>query len=232
MEQSPKRLLPHAARNRGVALVEGDLLVFTDPDCRAKGDWLANLVNAWHAGHQAVGGGMDLDSNLWFECGVHLCKFWWALPGRKSGPCRILPTANAAYSRSLWDRIGPFEGRRFCGDALLAWRAARAGVTPWFEATAVVKHRHLGSFRSLWKERRERGREFAVERAKFERWSRYRCWINFILSPCLIVFVLMRAAANSVQSGWGIRYLWTLPIQVVGQVAWVLGEASAYLYKD
>lgn len=232
MEQSLERLLPHAARNHGVGLVEGDLLVFTDPDCVADSEWLASLVNAWHAGHEAVGGGMDLNCNLWFECGVHLCKFWWALPSKRSRPCRNLPTANAAYSRRLWNEIGPFEANRFCGDALLAWRAKRTGVTPWFEATAVVKHRHLSCFRSLWKERRERGREFAVERVRFESWPRYRCWIYLALFPCLIVFVLIQAAVNSVRSGWGLRYLWTLPVQVVGQVAWILGESSAYLRRD
>ncbi len=227
--QSPKRLLPHAARNRGAALVEGELLVFTDPDCRADRDWLAHLVNAWKAGHEAVGGGMDLDGGSWFECGVHLCKFWWALPGRRSGTCRILPTANAAYSRRLWNKIGPFEENRFCGDAVLSWRAARSGTTPWFESSAVVRHRHLGNFRSLSKERCERGQEFALERMRFEGWSKARALIYVAFLPCLIVLVLLRAAISAVRSGWGIRYVWTLPVQLVGQVAWAVGEARAHL---
>ena len=51
-EQAPGRLLPHAARNRAAALARGEILVFTDPDCRARPDWLERLVAAHRAGHE------------------------------------------------------------------------------------------------------------------------------------------------------------------------------------
>src|ERR1700693_1391483 len=45
-EQSPVRLLPHAARNAGVRLAQGEILVFTDPDCYMHPDTLEQLVAA------------------------------------------------------------------------------------------------------------------------------------------------------------------------------------------
>ena len=47
-ERASQRLLPHAARNRGVVLAKSDLLVFTDPDVYPASDWLARLVYAHH----------------------------------------------------------------------------------------------------------------------------------------------------------------------------------------
>jgi len=40
---SQNRLLPHAARNRGVKMARGELFVFTDPDIYAPAHWLENL---------------------------------------------------------------------------------------------------------------------------------------------------------------------------------------------
>ncbi len=228
-EQSDARLLPHAARNRGVSLTRGDLLVFTDPDCRARPDWLEWLVRAHDAGHPVVGGGMELIGRDWLERGVHLCKFSWQLSGLPPGPRWILPTANACYARQVWDVAGPLDGDRFGADGLLSWRARRHGYEPWFEPRAVVEHRHPGTIGDLWRQRLARGREFATMRIEFERWSRPRAVGNLAALPLLVPLVLARAARDSIRGGWGRDYLETLPVQAVGQCAWSLGEARGQL---
>ena len=58
-KQSPTRLLPHAARNLGVSLATGELLVFTDPDCLPQPEWLATLVQANRAGWSVVQGSVE-----------------------------------------------------------------------------------------------------------------------------------------------------------------------------
>ena len=92
-EQSPVRLLPHAARNRGVELAKGSLLVFTDPDCVAESGWLRALVEANQRGHRVVVGSMGLIGTSAFERAVHLCKFSSWLPGLPEGRAIIAPTA-------------------------------------------------------------------------------------------------------------------------------------------
>lgn len=228
-EQSMTRLLPHAARNRGVRLARGELFVFTDPDCSARPDWLARLVEGYDAGHPVIGGGMELGSNRWFERGVHLCKFSWLLSGLTAGPRWILPSANVCYARDVWNQIGPFDEDYFCGDALLSWRTGAQGIPLWFEPQAVVEHRHEGNIRSLWRERLQRGQEFAVVRAKFEHWSWSRVAIFLTCFPLLVLLVLTRAGRDAFRSGWGRNFIVTLPVQFVGQLAWCLGEARAHL---
>jgi GT2 family glycosyltransferase len=227
--QSPTRLFPHAARNRGISLARGELLVFTDPDCRARPDWLARLVDAHDAGHVVVGGGMDLVTRRWFECGVHLCKFYFLLSGSKPGPRRVICTANASYARSIWEQVGPFDEELFVGDALLSWRAAAHGFRPWFEPLAIVAHRHEGDFRSYWREFWLRGREFGGARARLETWPRWRAAAYLILLPAVLLVVLTRAGRAALGSGWGGSFALTFPIQFVFRLAWSLGEARAHL---
>jgi GT2 family glycosyltransferase len=227
-EQSPSRLLPHAARNRGAARASGQILVFTDPDCVTPPAWLGALVAGVDAGHQAVGGSMDLAGRGWFPTGIHLCKFSWALPGTPAGPRAILPTANCAYSRKLWDEIGPFDGSRFSADAILSWKAARAGYPPRFEPKAVVYHTHEGGWRALWRERVSRGCDFAEARMQHEEWTSWRAAAYLVGTPLLLFLLVGRAAIDSLRSGWLVRFLATLPVQIAGQLGWLLGEARAY----
>ena len=227
--QHPTRLLPHAARNLGVTLARGTLLVFTDPDCIPRPDWLARLVEAHDAGHPVVGGSMGLYSHGWFERGVHLCKFSWRLSGLDAGPCWILPTANVLYARAVWDKIGPFDGDRFSGDALMTWRARTHGYQPWFAPGAVVEHCHEGNVSAFWRQRLARGEEFAQARVQFEEWSRWRVLAYAAATPVLVLLVLLRTGRDAVRSGWGRRFVLTLPVQFVGQVGWCFGEGRAHL---
>ena len=72
---SPQRLLPHAARNLGVTLASGEILVFTDPDAESGPDWLAKLVAALDRRGHMVYGGVATAGRGWLDLGIHLCKF-------------------------------------------------------------------------------------------------------------------------------------------------------------
>jgi GT2 family glycosyltransferase len=226
-EQSPVRLYPHAARNRGVELAEGELLVFTDPDTRAWPDWLERLVGAAAEGHELVVGATVLGGASWFECGVHLCKFSSVLGASPPGRRAVAATANALCTRRLWDAVGPFEEAFFAGDAVLSWRATRAGHPPWFEPRAVVEHRHGENVGSLWRERLHRGADFTTARAAYERWSRARLAARLPASPAVALLMLGRTARDAARCGCFGAFLSTLPLQVVADVGWALGETRA-----
>ena len=226
--QSSTRLLPHAARNLGVERATGELLVFSDPDCAADADWLRYLVEGWKSGHAVVGGAMDVRSQRWFEQGVHICKFHALLKGQHAGPRWILPTANVAYARQVWDHIGPFHGEVFAGDAILSWQAKAGGFAPWFEPRAIVAHRHEGSVTGFLRQRIFRGAEFGAIRADYERWSKARLIASLPGTPVLIVTVLLRAALDAARGGCLGRYLWTLPLQIAGHGCWSAGEVKGY----
>ena len=226
--QNSTRLLPHAARNVGVSLAKGDLLVFTDPDCLPQLDWLASLVQTSEAGWSVVQGSVELKGRSWLERGIHLCKRFSLLKGLPPYSPWVVSTLNVCYSRTAWQAAGPFDGDLFCGDALLGWRAAARGYPARFEPRAVIENIHDETFGGLIRERYTRGREFAAARADYEHWRRWRAASFALASPALLAIVLLRAGRAAVAAGCARDFLLTLPVQVAGQLAWILGESSHY----
>lgn len=224
-ERHETRLLPQAARNRGVARARGDVLVFTDPDCRAHADWLEHIVAAFDAGHTVVSGSMGLAAAGWFAWGVHLGKFSWLLRGAAAGPCRVVCTANAAYSRAAFERIGPFDADICIGDALLSWRAASAGLVPWLEPRAVVEHWHQHGFGEYLREFFHRGRELVVARSAGDDGRRSRAALRFAAFPAAAVLEIARVARDALAAGAAWPWLLTIPAHVAYKLAWSLGEA-------
>ena len=224
-EQSPVRLYPHAARNRGVQLARGSVFVFTDPDCRSRPDWLERIMAAVEAGNDVVGGAMDLINRSGFECAVHLSKFSWLLPETSCGPVATICTSNACYQRSVFEQVGPFDGDIFIGDAVLCWRASEAGFTPWFEPRAVVEHHHEGSAAQYCREFMARGKECGRTRIKIGHWTRGRALAYALSFPALVGLALFRVGRDAVRAGWTRDFLRSLPSQVILKTAWAAGEA-------
>lgn len=230
--QSPVRLYPHAARNRGVEMARGELLVFTDPDCEAEPGWLEAMWSTYQEGREAIVGAMDVLRPGWWQRAVHLLKFHWLLKELPTGPKKCAATANAAYSRRLWARIGPFPGGYFASDGILSHRAAQAGCPPWFEPRAVVEHQHENRIWELCAQRFWRGRDYAWAQLTMmypgSRLARFRLLFSWTALP----WVLIRAARDAFRCGWGMAYLLTLPVQIVGHGLWAVGESLGALTQS
>jgi len=227
--QHSARLLPHAARNLGIALARGELFVFTDPDCLPRPDWLAHLVGASEQAHEILVGGMEIKNGTWVARGIHLCKWFWLLSHLPPRSPWLIATGNACISRRAMEATGRLDGELYNGDALWGWRARAKGFQLWFEPRAVVEQIHQQSVVELLGERYARGKEFARMRAEYEHWSRWRAIGYVLASPALLAIVLGRTFRCALVAGWLISFLATLSITILGQMAWVLGESRSYL---
>jgi GT2 family glycosyltransferase len=227
-EHSPRQLIPHEARNRGVELARGELLLFTDPDCVPRRNWLETLVRDHDAGHPVVAGAIEDAGSGWFDRGVHMTKFSPWIGGGSAGPRADLATASLLWSRSAWERFGPFPTERWCGDTELCWRARDAGVELLFEPAAIVEHEHEADLRGFLRERLARGEDFARMRAERGGWSRSRAAARALASPLVPPLLLARGIANAARAGRLAEGVWTAPLQLLGYAAWAAGEARAY----
>jgi GT2 family glycosyltransferase len=141
-------LNPAAARNRGVAVAAGELLLFIDADCRPEAGWLRHLAGALAAAPVAGGavtfprGPAARRGELW-ALADNIASFHALLADRpaEAATQRPLGSLNLAVRRSAWQRVGPFdEGLPTSEDHDWVLRARAAGLATAFVPQALVEH--------------------------------------------------------------------------------------------
>ncbi len=152
----------YAARNRGIRAARGELLVFTDADCRPEPDWLANMVRPFEDPQiglvvgeiQALPGHTLLEAYAEKRATLSQ-KFTIAHSFFPYGQ-----TANLAVRRVALAKSGLFRPYLTTGgDADLCWRVQLSG--DWqlhFATDAIVRHRHRATLQELASQWRRYGR--------------------------------------------------------------------------
>lgn len=144
----------YRARNRGIRAARGELLAFTDADCRPRPDWLEQGVRALLAepGLGLVAGQVDVVARDPDRPTV-LELFAMANQRRQWDYValdRFSETSNLFTRRTVLDRVGSFDERLLsCGDLVWGRRVAAAGWGLRYAATARVEHPALGAIRAL-----------------------------------------------------------------------------------
>jgi GT2 family glycosyltransferase len=228
--RSGRRLLPHAARNRGVALARGEWLVFTDPDIYASPDWLDRLLAAGRARDAVIVGALACHGRRWLDVGIHLCKFGAWLPDGAGRPTHMSPTANMLMRRQDFDAAGGFSGDGMLDDVAMSRRLRERGRQLWFEPRAVVAHHHLQGLADFMRERYTRGQAYGQLRIGWYegRWLSLLTLFAATVAPVRLARVTGLAALQAWRAGQITSFVATLPLLFAGHAAALAGEAVAY----
>jgi len=143
-----------AARNHGAAVSKGDILAFTDDDCRPDIHWLAWLAHAYSTSEHGAIGGPNLSPNP----DSFALALTTAAPGAPTHvmlddtTAEHLPGCHLSVRKSAFDQIGGFDKQfRTAGDDVdFCWRLREAGHTLGFcGASFVWHHRRATPWRYL-----------------------------------------------------------------------------------
>ena len=143
----------YAARNKGIHGSKGEIIAFTDADCRPESNWLENLVKPF------------VNPEIGLSAGEIL-----ALPGKTILEqhadrqntlsqkhtlihpfCAYGQTANLAVRKQVLAQVGLFRPYLTSGgDADLCWRILReTSYKLHFAESAIVRHRHRSTMKQL-----------------------------------------------------------------------------------
>lgn len=151
---------PAAARNLGAALAHGDVVCFTDDDCRPGPGWVAAMVDRVAAGADAVAGPTrNGRPNDRYATASQLITNHLADTSRRRGT-PFAPTSNLAVRADVaathrFDESFPLaagEDREWCE------RLAAAGHHLEWEPAAWVEHHQQLSARGFWDQQVRYGR--------------------------------------------------------------------------
>jgi GT2 family glycosyltransferase len=135
---------PAAARNLGIQAARGEIVVFTDDDCRPQPGWLMALAGGVRLSPpRAVGGTTHngLPKNACADT-AHLVLFLISRHDRAlTGRERFLPSNNFAFPAETLIRLGGFDERfRTAEDRDLCRRWTQAGFALGRVPEAVLEH--------------------------------------------------------------------------------------------
>ena len=228
---SSERLYPHEARNAGIRLASGELILSTDPDIYAPVDWVERLVETYLTYWGVIVGSFRNYGMSRVDQAIHLCKFDMWLPGGKIRRIEIGPTANILYPRAFLEAIGLFDGTLMVGDTKASWDLQALGVPFYFVPQATVEHHHTSTVAELLTERYQRGYEFAKLRMDYFDW-RFEQTLRALaltLFPFRLVKLFLRTSMCAWRADMAASFFLSSTIILAVHAAWLIGEARCYL---
>jgi cellulose synthase/poly-beta-1,6-N-acetylglucosamine synthase-like glycosyltransferase len=145
------------ARNTGVQVSRGGLLAFTDADCRPRPGWLAGAVSYLQSNPEvdAIGGGIELVGASGASAAVCFERVFAFRQQRYVSDYGFAFTANMITRRSVFERVGPFDGSvKSGGDRDWGQRLQLLGGRLEFVEGAIVEHPARATLRALVQKRR------------------------------------------------------------------------------
>ncbi len=137
-----------AARNSGLAMAGGALILLTDDDCLVPANWAQVGVGLLELEPlQVIGGRVDLHNPAHLQVSIRT-----GLVGKTASPVEVFGFvigANMAFGRAVVDKIGLFDVRLGAGtrlhaaeDTEFAYRALINGIPVRYDPSFVVRHDH------------------------------------------------------------------------------------------
>jgi glycosyltransferase involved in cell wall biosynthesis len=146
-------LTASGARNLGIEKAKGEIIAFTDADCKPTRQWLRELLK--DADDQSIGCFIGEVKPLPPKNVIEKYfndEFWHNKPSEEGLP--KAKTANCAYRKTVFDQIGLFDPKlNTAEDSDLLHRFAALSSLEWkFYGNAVVEHKNKDALKEFIKQ--------------------------------------------------------------------------------
>lgn len=151
---------PGAARNHGLEVSKGELILFIDSDCEADPNWVKTIVEEYDKdGFDACGGpdGAKEDFTPLQKAIDFSMTSFFTTGGMRGHSEKMLAkfyprTHNMGMTRKLYEKVGGFGSLRHGQDIELSHRIRKSSARVKFIPDAVVYHRRRTSIRQFFKQ--------------------------------------------------------------------------------
>lgn len=224
-----------AARNCGVRHSSGDIIAFTDVDCRPEKNWLKQIARAFKDQSVGIVAGSITPArcNSWLEV---FSASNGILSHKKAYAHSFLPfgqTANLAVRRTIFETQGLFRLLDTGSDADFCWRMQQAGKWRFILCEqAIVAHCHRKTITAICDQFRKYGRSrrylhclYRFQSSPFvDLLRRIPSWCAGQQSAELSAVLAASTAANR-----GLAFLFKMPLMAILAAEYLQGYYSASL---
>lgn len=146
---------PASARNRGVEMARGELVLFTDADCEAEGNWIEEMCKPF--AESAVAGAKGIYKTKQKEIVARFAQLEYEEKYEKMSKDEFtdfVDTYAAGFKKAIFKEFGGFSTkfREASGeDTDFSFRIAKEGHKMIFVPTAIVYHQHPNTLKKYFK---------------------------------------------------------------------------------
>lgn len=220
---------PGIARNIGVEVSSGVLLLFVDADCIASSDlldthWEAHFSEGMQYAARVVCGSVLFPERGYLQLCDNVATFHEYMPHLREESRRVLPTLNFSIKKSNWYSLGGFYPYAAGEDADLVNRAIKSGMQAIFTPRPKVLHQHnRKDIKDIMIHAWRLGKYSLLFTGLYDRIGSSLFRLLFILGSPLVAFAII--VKILIKSKLPIRYWHTLPIVYLVKLVWCLGMA-------
>ena len=219
-------------RGKAIAASQGEIIVILDPYSIVSSGWVDAVLHAHRERpNPVIGGAVDLydeNNQNFLAWAQYINEYGMFMSPAKEGVIEILPGSNISYKRNvLFDGDTPLYPEFW--KTFINWETESAGSELWLSPTIQVRLWKPIPFADFLHSRLDHGRCFAGMRSlhitRVERLARA------MSTPALPFLFLWRWGRRYwVKKRWRLKFLLTLPLQILLFGQWALGEFVGYCF--